>query len=61
MFFLIFAFKSIEHCFVNKGADEDSVPPKIFLMWIKAAPAREAQGDLAYMTNYMTQWTFFMV
>ena len=31
------------------------------MMWIKAAPAREAQGDLAYMPNYMTQWTFFMV
>ena len=31
------------------------------LMWIKAAPAREAQGDLAYMPNYTTQWTFFMV
>ena len=29
------------------------------MMWIKAAPAREAQGDLAYMPNYMTQWTFF--
>ena len=29
-------------------------------MWIKAAPAREAQGDLAYMPNYMTRWIFMV-
>ncbi|CAG8853867.1 44416_t:CDS:2, partial [Gigaspora margarita] len=31
-----------------------------FMMWIKAAPAREAQGDLAYMPNYMTWWIFML-
>ena len=28
------------------------------VMWIKAAPAREAQGDLGCMLNYMTPWIF---
>ena len=30
------------------------------MMWIKAAPGREAQGDLAYMPNYMTGWIFMV-
>ena len=29
-------------------------------MWTKAAPGREAQGELAYMQNYMTWWIFMV-
>ena len=36
------------------------VPLPAALMWIKAAPGREAQGDLAYMPNYMTRWIFMV-
>ena len=44
-----------------EGQPAKHTPSPALVMWIKAAPAREAQGDLAYMPNYMTQWTFFMV